>query len=63
MVAEFDYCGLSRQFRPSRRERSGAYAIDEQGENDRQDAVRKESNHFKTASNLPLAAAGTAKIP
>jgi len=63
MVAEFYYCGFSRQFRHPRRERSSAYVTDEEDETDRKDAARKEDNHLETDSNLPLAAAGGAKMP
>ena len=52
MVTEFYYSELPRTFFRWKKERSGYYVTDDNGKTDRQDAVRKESDHFKTVSKL-----------
>ena len=50
MIAEFYHAEFSRQFRLWKRERSSSYVTDEKDKNGRKGRVRKERNHFKTAS-------------
>ena len=55
IVAEFYYCGLPRTFFFRwKKERSRYYVTDDNRKKDRQDAARKESNYFKTVSQIML---------